>query len=81
MYSNWKFNQVNDRLVSYRQCKQDIFSKLSLEKSIKFPEFLTIIFWQIYHKKTMPARYETAGAVRNVTFITACVSVFTLNLS
>lgn len=27
----------------------------------------------------MPARYETAGAVRNVTFITACVSVFTLN--
>lgn len=42
MYSNWKFNQVNDRLVSYRQCKQDIFSKLSLEKSIKFPEFLII---------------------------------------
>lgn len=49
MYSNGKFNQVNDRLVSYRQCKQDIFSKLSLEKSIKLPEFLTIIFWQIYH--------------------------------
>lgn len=49
MYSDWKFNQVNDCLVSYRQCKQDIFSKLSLEKSMKFPEFLTIIFWQIYH--------------------------------